>query len=380
MEEPNKKLVDRMWIDVFDAPFNAFYAPLASSLNFKWSEEVSTAAVDGKTVFFNPNFFNSISRNQRVFVFMHEVEHVARLHHIRMGNRDPKIWNMACDYEINNSLVKTVHPIKRTTFYKVEGLDVLIDHKYDDMTAEQIYEDLIQEQKEMPNVLAGDMKPADSDAEDVPHPDIIQKVINANTAAEQASKAHGDKIPGYVDSLISTFARPVIPWTRYLTKFMTELGEDDYSWKKRNTKYQCVYIPSLVPAEGLAHIVFFYDVSGSVSKEQITRFNTEVAHVHKFFNPEKLTVVTFDTRIRNTIEFRKDEVLKDIMITGGGGTSLVEVYEYLVKHRPTAAVIFSDLECHSIEDPRVPILWGIIGNRQRFSPNFGTSIHIPNET
>lgn len=377
ISEPDSKAIDALWVGVFRSPLNAFYAPLACSLNFEWSSKVDTAATDGGSVLFNPEFFNKITPSQRLFVFMHEVDHVARLHHIRQGNRNPELWNIACDYEINNELSKSEDPRTKRKLYDLNGFPVLINHDYDNMSAEEIYDKLLEENPPQPmNLLGGDME-SPEEVKKPSHGDILAKVVNAKTVADQATKGIPGSSPGFLDRLIETYARPAIPWQKHLTRFMTELIDSDYSWQRRNIYYQDVFIPALVPVEGLAHIVFFYDVSGSVTEEQIKRFNTEVAHIHKHFAPEKLTVITFDTELHEQYVFSNFDTLKDIKVSGGGGTSLQPVYDWLVKNKPTASIIFSDLECYGIPDPKTPILWGIIGNRQYFFPKFGTSIKIP---
>ena len=63
-------------------------------------------------------------------VLLHEGYHVILLHHIRMGNRNHKLWNIACDYAINNYIYD------HTDFELPEG--GLWDEKYDHMTAEKI--------------------------------------------------------------------------------------------------------------------------------------------------------------------------------------------------------------------------------------------------
>ena len=43
-----------------------------------------------------------LSKEERLFVILHELWHVAKLHSIRRESRDPRLWNIACDYHINN--------------------------------------------------------------------------------------------------------------------------------------------------------------------------------------------------------------------------------------------------------------------------------------
>src|SRR5882724_9127319 len=60
----------------------------------------------------------------------HEVMHPALHHHVRRSGRDPKRWNMACDFAINPLLIDAGLNLP-------EG--VLLDNRFRGMSAEQIY-------------------------------------------------------------------------------------------------------------------------------------------------------------------------------------------------------------------------------------------------
>ena len=100
---------------------------------------VSTMATDGKSLFFNPRYLDEIAPEELVGALAHEVLHPALGHHTRRGNRDPKLWNMACDYVIN--------PIVIDAGLKLPQ-GVLIDNRFRDMSAEQVYNILERERDE----------------------------------------------------------------------------------------------------------------------------------------------------------------------------------------------------------------------------------------
>ena len=68
--------------------------------------DISIAAVDGYLgeMYFNPAW--SLTQDEWTFIFVHELLHVALLHHTRSRGRDPLIWNYACDFVINGWLVE----------------------------------------------------------------------------------------------------------------------------------------------------------------------------------------------------------------------------------------------------------------------------------
>ena len=207
--------------------------------------------------------------------------------------------------------------------------------------------------------------------------EAISKIVKAAQASRMAREA--GVVPGETELIIDEFLNPILPWEVLLARYFTELSKDDYSWKRPSRRYQDDYLPSLDGDNGLDHLIYYLDISGSVSDADILRFNSEVKHIHETFAPKRLTLVTFDTRLQDFYEFTDDMPFDKIVVHGRGGTSLVEVEEHIRKHRPSAAVIFSDLGCNPMQkDPGAPILWVVVGAPQASVP-FGQMIHIKNE-
>ncbi len=60
-----------------------------------------TAGTDAETIFYHPDFINNLSESEQVFVFAHEVCHVALNHIYRSEGKDKETWNKATDAVIN---------------------------------------------------------------------------------------------------------------------------------------------------------------------------------------------------------------------------------------------------------------------------------------
>ena len=65
---------------------------------------ISTAATNGSKIFFDCEFYSTLTQKQREFVLAHEVWHNIYLHFLRLGTRNPMLWNIATDMEINHML------------------------------------------------------------------------------------------------------------------------------------------------------------------------------------------------------------------------------------------------------------------------------------
>lgn len=357
----------------------AFLGSLLCSLNFQWTRSIQTAATNSVDLFWNPDFFMQLDPPVRETILEHELWHAARLHHIRMGSRDPRRWNYACDIRINNDLER-----EGRSFVGVEGC--WKDKSYDAngiMAEEDIY-DLLQQNPPPPSPSGGggswnqgdddgDMLPLNNGQQQTAINNVVQAIQQAKIAGQ------GGNIPGGIEEMISEFLDPVVPWEQVLMQFFTDLLHEDYSWKRPNRRYQDMYLPSRFTDDGrLEHLMYFLDVSGSISDADILRFNSEVKYIQEVLKPQRLSLVQFDTRITAVKEFREEEPFDEIRVVGRGGTAWEPVRAYIEEHRPTAAVIFTDMGFWDPISPLnydVPVIWAIQGNPRATGP-YGMSIHI----
>ena len=77
-----------------------------ANIEFKDNLKYHTAATDGKNIYVDPNYFASLSENDRLFTIAHEIMHIKFMHMFRLKDksgvkRDPELWNIATDAIIN---------------------------------------------------------------------------------------------------------------------------------------------------------------------------------------------------------------------------------------------------------------------------------------
>lgn len=368
--ELNRDL-DRAKSKVFLGTSAAFFGPLMCSLNFTWAQGLETAANDGRTFWWDPKDFLRWTVDGRASTIMHELWHVARLHKLRQGTRCPDVWNIACDILINRDLINVGYKEIAPPYWVLRPD---LDHLE---TEEDIYDAL--KAQGGGGSAPGQQPGKCTHAQISVTPQVAQQMINASVKAIQAAKMAGQagSIPGNLEQVIEAFLAPKIPWEVHLKRWMTDLLEEDYTFRRPNRRFEHVYLPSRYEDDGrLEHLIYYLDVSGSVSDEQVLRFNSEVAYVKRTFQPRKLTLVQFDTIIQKVDEFGENDRFEKLVVVGRGGTSLEPVRKHILDNRPTAAIIFSDLFCTPMASgPLCPILWVAIDNRQA-QVNMGKLIHI----
>ena len=361
----------RIFTDVTRAPF---FGSLMCSFEVVWDNTCPTAYASLENIGWNPEWFEALPEKTRHTVLMHELWHIAQLHIVRRGDRDIKIWNQACDYWINIMLLEQG--------FSFEGTKPLLDAKYRGMAEEDIYDLLVQENEQdpLPDVDAWG-EPGEGDLHDegegkTKHQTAINSVIQAVQAAEMSKQAGA--IPGSVKEFLNRFLKPVVPWEEVLHNFFLDLLSEDYSWKRPNRRYQDMYLPSRVQEEDrLEHLAYYLDVSGSISSNDVVRFNSEVKFIKDTFKPKKLTLVQFDTEISSEQVFNEEDLFDGVEVVGRGGTCLVCVREHIMNSKPTAAIIFTDLYVAPMEPipDQTPVVWIGINNPGAKVP-FGKLIHI----
>lgn len=360
-----EKEMDKTKSRVFLGNNAAFLGTIMCSLEFSWDSDIPTACTNGTYMKWNPTWFLSLPEATRCTVLVHELWHVARLHAIRGEGKKHREWNWACDFIINNGM--------EDDGYTFEGTEPCLDQEYSGMSEEEVYEKLVENDFEIsPSSWSGDIEPPTSIEK--------QQTVSIVVKAIQTVKMLGQysKMVANIEELVEGMLKPVIPWQRLLYNFFDAMVSDEYSWKRPNRRYQDMYLPCKTEDDiMLKNLHYYFDVSGSVDTEQLRRFNTELKHVKTTFNPERMTLIQFDTSIRCTELIESNAVFDKLKAIGRGGTDLEPVREHIHKTKPTAAIIFSDLDCPPMEplDFKIPIIWIVIGNPD-VRPSFGTVIHL----
>ncbi|AHC56551.1 hypothetical protein JJJA_0035 [Achromobacter phage JWDelta] len=372
--------LDRAKAKAFLDSNSAFLGPILVGLRFAWDKTVETACTDGIDLKWNPDWFISLQPPARVTVLMHEIWHVARLHLIRRNGRDPLWWNYACDIWINNQLERD-----KFSFKGIENC--WKDQQYHGKTEEEIYAAIYDPQSPPPPPAsgsfgedggAGDMQESPGGVTDAQREEILSTVTQAMHQA--GISGNPGSMPGDTERLITQFLKPVVPWQSLLQRFFNDMQDEDYSWSRPNRRFDDIYLPHRFLDDGkLEHLAYYLDVSGSITQQDLLRFNSEVKHVWDHYQPQKMSLIQFDTRISHVEEIEEGHRLDEVKIKGGGGTCLKPVREHIIKNRPTAAIIFSDMEVAPMEKLPfdIPVIWVVLGGRSSHKPSFGEVIIIP---
>lgn len=106
------------------------FGSVIANLEFQESIDIATSATDGKVLLYNPKFLGDLSEKQQIFVFAHEVCHIAFEHIFRSEGKDKKLWNIATDSVINALLKQDGLPMVEGVVNIPEAINYDADEMY----------------------------------------------------------------------------------------------------------------------------------------------------------------------------------------------------------------------------------------------------------
>lgn len=342
---------------------------MALKLPFQEDFSVKTMATDGTKILYNPTWIYALPINQVAGAICHEIMHCILSHNTRRNNRDSYLWNIACDYAVNNIISKAEIELPACA---------LVNRQYDNMTAEKIYDDLMKKSEQtilsMSRSQFGDIR--DFKGTDVAISEQERYWKMSAAMASISAEAIG-RMPESLKRIIEELLNPKLPWKEILNRFIIEKAKDDFSWSIPNKRYiwSGTYLPSLESLR-LKPIGIAVDTSSSIDNKLFAEFISEIKSILSMSQGSQAYIVYVDSKVQGTdILTAESDTLNPI---GGGGTDFVPAFEYFDKLDEDLSCIlyFTDGYCYSFpKDCDRPCLWIVYGYKN-FSPPFGEVINI----
>jgi predicted metal-dependent peptidase len=337
-----------------------FVGSIALNLPFILTDQIPTAAVDGKRVAFNPDFVDSLSDEELKFLIAHECFHPMLEHNFRRNGRDPKRWNQACDYVINKLI--TDEGIGRMPEGGLLSEDI---YQAGGGTSDGIFKILAENSGGWRTKQNGnghgdpldDCEDASGDPAEQAQQEAEWKVKVAQAA--QAAKMMG-KLSAGMERFVDTILKPKVDWRDVMQRFLVKVRNAERTFSRPNRRFvsQGLYLPS-VTGETMGDVVFGVDCSGSIDQDEINQYAAEIRTVHEDLSPRTLHVVYFDSSVSHYDKFEPDDTV-EVKPHGGGGTAFSPVFKFIDEQGidPVACVILTDLCCSDFGSaPSYPVLW-----------------------
>lgn len=353
-----------------------FFGTLALFARLEASEQIPTAATDGRDIFVNPAFFDRLQPSQQEGLLLHEVLHAALLHPARRGGRDPKLWNIAADIVINGMIVKA-------------GFDLPEGGQHDEtleqLSAEEVYEKLLKNPGQHALAFGDLLEAAPADGSNAPGsggpaPDGVdppphgpgggrgQAALSSEdhwrNALQQAQNTLSDSgygdLPAGLERELGHIGHPQLDWRTYLWRFLvrtpTDFGEFD-----RRFIGQKLYLETL-SGESL-HVMAAADTSGSIREAELQTFLGEVQGILQAYPHIRCSLFFADAKLHGPYPLTPTGSIPKPV--GGGGTDFRPFFEHLAASfdpfTPTVAVYLTDGYGRFPDaPPEIPVLWVVV--------------------
>jgi predicted metal-dependent peptidase len=393
---------------------NGFFGFLALQLRLVEATEfgghkIDTMAVDGKSMFYNPEFVHSMDERETEAVVAHEIMHCCFKHFTRRGTRDPLLWNVAGDFVINldlkeagfhlpgepltlAELIKNSHDHLKGKKDKKPKKIHLCDPSLKGQNTETIYDQLL---SQVPKVMQGGGKDGDGDGKQI-DVGVCGGVLDApgdsgdkaqtdqqwesavRMAVETAKANNAGNVPGSLAKLVEQLKKPKVSWREKTRRFIDQSMIKDVSWSRlsRRSVGAGVLMPGYI-SDRLHHLIMIVDISGSISHEMCREMVSEAAGALDEGVADRISVLYADTKVQHVDEY----VQGDIVECGkyyGGGTDFEDSFRWVKENAPDASCVIylTDLCVSNFgEEPACPVLWATYCPNEQLYESY--SAHVP---
>jgi len=354
-----------------------FFGNLATRLKIVNADDwCPTAATDGRHFFYNTKFINSLNTKETEFLFGHEVLHNVFEHMmLRIGDRDPQLWNIACDYAVNQILVDyRIGEMPKGKKGENKGFQ---DDKYKNWASEKIYDDLYKQVKknkidlkklgelldehvdwgklqQQPGQGQGKDKNEQGQGKGTTGKPVYTKeelkkikdeIKEAMMSAAQSTGA--GNLPGSITRLIADLTEPKLNWREIIQQQILSAMKSDYTFMKpsRRSWHMDAVLPGMINTDTI-DICLAIDASGSISNEQCKEFLAEVKGIMEQYKDYRIHLWSFDTNVFNPKIFTPDNAdeIEEYALGSGGGTDFMCNWDFMKKEgiEPKKFIMFTD--------------------------------------
>lgn len=409
-----------------------FFATILMRMRVIESPERPTMSTDGKHLWYNPEFVETLTEREVEGVLCHEALHPAMLHHLRKNGREHWKWNRACDYAINPIVLDAGMRLPK---------DALFNEEWKEMSAEEIYLKLDDTPPCPPTPPGGPCEEGEggSSGESQPDtPDNSDTEADSNDMTDSSSgitdslsedegdnggegtapdgtcqwgqvdepKASDDselsasekeeqeakwkvmlqqaadtakkagKLPAGMDKLIEDLMEPKLDWRTVLARWAGDMARTDFSFRFPNKRFiQSGFILPSLKSETIGKVIFAVDTSGSMHGGEMRDVLSEVCGAIREYEKDgvdpEITVLWCDTEVHEQQISDPDEFNPK----GNGGTEYEPVFDYIEENGldPKAVVYLTDGYCYdyNFTPPDCPVLWALTNKLRSFKPPFG---------
>ena len=396
IENTNESNIEQLKLDIVEGKMKLYnIAPylgrLISEVNIiivdPNDSNVPTMGVDNhNNLYINPTWSTTLSKDEFLGVFAHEMLHIANGTHIRQGARrlstgsGVTLWNLATDAVMNYALTQSGYKIPERGIvpdsngeYQFKNEDgkllgtIYVTENRSPLPAENVYNQIVEifknlksddqksiagkdgttdkhlnddEASESSKGKAQKISPEELDAVEQDR----QRKISDVDKGEQPSTNKGSSIRELVQKSI-----PIkINWRGVITKYLKLLDKKSYNWMipKKRAFASGYYAPSYKSDPSKLSAIFAIDTSGSISPEMLKTFFDAIDGMISVAKKINIYIILWHTNVYDTIgPIKNSNMLWDAYNKRklqSGGTHISSCNEYIKDLNAELTVFLTD--------------------------------------
>jgi predicted metal-dependent peptidase len=352
---PEEKLI-RAKIQIYRT--SPFFSYIMLHLNLVEDKDntilpMPTMGVDMKgNIFWNRAFVDRQSNDELMGVLVHEVAHRVLNHLERLGGRIPMLFNISNDIVINNLLIQQGFKLPKEglkpNYHSIKIFGIVIQN-INEKNSEMVYDELLQEAQnhmqelqgmQFDNHFYGDNNNGDEKETEQEKFDRQQGWKKILAEASQFAKQRGN-LPADLERYVEDILDAKIDWRSLLFQMVSSQIPFDftYSYPSRRSAGVGFFMPKM--SKECVEIVGTLDTSGSINREDLTAFISELYGIKNTFQNVKIRLIVCDAEVHEDYEIDNNNFddLVSLSYSGGGGTSHVKSNFYISEKYPDCHLV-----------------------------------------
>lgn len=356
---------------------------LINNIHFIKNNSIATACTNGNTIYYNSSFFQTLSKDEQVFIIAHELMHITLKHLSRSEERDMEIWNYATDAVINQILRKNGLPLVEGVIDCPDALSFSAEEYYEMVKNRPDCEELMSKYRhdKEESVIATHEHWNEELAEDLTEElsginehnitEINKKLIHDDNKEYTSGIQEQEPTTDSLGSVGNT--SPIIDLKSFLQRKKKKVFSADYNLHNGFFDEDGIY---KYPYELIrrSNIEILIDTSGSVDDDLVKAFLQECKNI---FDDYAIKVGCFDTNFYGFQEIQRKEDLDSFVIEGRGGTDFSTAVNSFSK-KASIKIIFTDGYDEMPKDSS-DVIWVIYGNA-KINPPGGKVFYVDPNT
>ncbi len=350
-------------------PLYGFVAASVSTVATAKIETIRMATIPELVIYYNPEWFDTLSNQHKLGVVLHELLHVIFLHQYRRGNRQILLWSVACDIAVNEMLQEgylesdavTVEKINRKAGLRMEN-NKNAEYYYEMITNMEDLLGFIYIEGDNILIFEGkDCLRVQKLSEDTAS-DMEMKALKSNLAQTLSeAQSEAEAYAGLDERIGEIYQDIQMDWRIILKRFLTGRGRmiTRKSYKRQSRRYE--ELPGTKRSIGVDALIAI-DESGSISDSQVNEFYLELREINKITGTNML-VTRFDTECTEPVPLNTFTVINKRMKRGG--TDFRPVFNLADRQKIPLVIIFTDGDGEAPENANQNTLWVLTKNARK---------------